>query len=583
MRFTRALLFFIALALSVTVANAENPNNPKKYTYYKTGVANYKSGKYKAAYAQFKLAVQVDDLFMEAYYMMGQTKEAVDAYPAAIEQYTKALAGQPRFKDSEISKATIYRSLGALKYRTKDYEGAKEACDLLIKLTPMDAAAYYYRAFAEYMAGETVLAAFDHFKAVSLDAKLSITGNYYSQNDRFIFTIVTQNPLAYAQEQDMEKIIKDARSEVKQFIATDWTDKDTYKETAGLWSLEANSLSSMSLKSIVELLKRIPITDVELDNKSIPSIYDTELYLGTLLVAAEKISSASETDPKGYKVAYKEFGKIMEQVNPLLTAEHYQYAKNLFKIFPELGKTVSATKEKTTPFLKNSVLSKLANGTLKTAQDATDALDYVNDLLNQASPNLKQCETIIDIVENFVINNNIELSGVDAQKLSAAQAKLFNAKGGVSNLVSNSEVKVDEKELVKNLKDYLKITDDRYVGVLETLAMSAFVKAVNSGTAASKEANLMAGKNGYLYYFVDKLNSAERAAAFYMMSEFVKYQIYPIKDFDEITWASCMIKYDSKVKELRAKDPVKFDELFNKTVKEEYKEENKTDGFKTGY
>jgi len=193
----------------------------------------------------------------------------------------------------------------------------------------------------------------------------------------------------------------------------------------------------------------------------------------------------------------------------------------------------------------------IENGTFSTADNVMTAVNYINEMLDKGSPNLKKCSVIMASVKSFAKTNNLLFS--DLQKISAVNKKLAKVAGTTTVYNKVDVPKADHDALIMNLKNYLGITDDKYSDMLEALALSVFVKAVNNGTAGNKEAEMLAGKNGYLYSLVDNMYTTDKVAAFYLMSEFVKSQT-PELVTNNIAWEDCMEKYNTRIEELRLKD-----------------------------
>ena len=113
-------------------------------------------------------AIDPKDAF--AYWSRGNTKEKLEDYYGAIQDYTKAIELDPK-------EAYYYGSRGYVKGELEDYYGAIQDFSKSIELNPEYAGAYFNRGIAKYNLGDYRGAIQDYTKAIELDPKYASAYN----------------------------------------------------------------------------------------------------------------------------------------------------------------------------------------------------------------------------------------------------------------------------------------------------------------------------------------------------------------------------------------------------------------------
>jgi len=97
----------------------------------------------------------------QEFYVRAIGKALERDYPGAVEDYTQAIEGNPRFVEA-------YLERGATRYKLGDARGALRDCNQALQINPNLAQAYYYQGRARYRLGYTSAAIKAYSKAINL-------------------------------------------------------------------------------------------------------------------------------------------------------------------------------------------------------------------------------------------------------------------------------------------------------------------------------------------------------------------------------------------------------------------------------
>lgn len=101
----------------------------KAQGYYKEGKAKAKIEDYMGAIQDYTKAIEIDPKYRTAYLYRGYAKDGLEDYEGAIEDYTKAIE-----LDRTYSAYYAYHSRGQAKFELEDYKGALQDYDKVLEL-----------------------------------------------------------------------------------------------------------------------------------------------------------------------------------------------------------------------------------------------------------------------------------------------------------------------------------------------------------------------------------------------------------------------------------------------------------------
>lgn len=223
----------------------------------------------------------------------------------------------------------------------------------------------------------------------------------------------------------------------------------------------------------------------------------------------------------------------------------------------------------------NLLYGRVTNGVLASSDiiDVVDYVEYLLDLKMTAKESIiNKCIVLMDAAKNSL--NGTSLSAAAQQKLWSVDARLFKAQNFDPAYVAKSNVVLERSKVVDNLKEYSGVDKDKTLSLeeLETQTIKKLSDAINNETAGVNEVKMLIGESGFLYYFVNTITTPAEAGAFFIMSELVKAKGGNLQEYNSVAWNECLIKYDDRIKELKAKSK-DFDVDFNTWI-EKYKQKD---------
>ncbi len=129
-------------AVVAMLAGCSRDPNVRKQKYLESGERYYDKGQYREAAIQFQNAIQVDQNFAEAHFRLGQTAAKLQQWPAAAQEFERAIAGNPEHAGAHLAMANLF-----LDHSTQ-FADAKVQIDWLLQNQPNNADVYL--ALAKY-------------------------------------------------------------------------------------------------------------------------------------------------------------------------------------------------------------------------------------------------------------------------------------------------------------------------------------------------------------------------------------------------------------------------------------------------
>lgn len=126
------------------------------------GITLAQEGYYEAAIARFTRALQINPVFVEAYYNRGLVDLAIGQFGQAVSDFTKSVEIKPGFIEGCTCRAPTYFEMGR-------YEDAISDFTRIIENDPDALEIYFSRSLAYYMSGDYAGAWEDVHKIQSLD------------------------------------------------------------------------------------------------------------------------------------------------------------------------------------------------------------------------------------------------------------------------------------------------------------------------------------------------------------------------------------------------------------------------------
>jgi tetratricopeptide (TPR) repeat protein len=156
--------------------SSQKENISQSSLFYQQGIKKFNDLKFGEALVLFNRAIQLDDLFAEAYYKRASAKAQLKDYDNALNDFNKAIKINPQY-------VAAYHDRGNLKeHFLNDYKDAISDYNSAIKLDPNYALSYYSRGriknlhFKEYR--EALL---DYDTAITLDPQVADAYFYYER------------------------------------------------------------------------------------------------------------------------------------------------------------------------------------------------------------------------------------------------------------------------------------------------------------------------------------------------------------------------------------------------------------------
>lgn len=133
---------------------------PHSVIYNSRGLKNAALGRWKAAIADYGLAIKLDPQYAKAYYYRGGVHYKLRNWEKAIADYTRALD----LLSDRLDKAMAHNERGLGYFALGKLDAAIADFDQAIALSPQDANAYYNRGLAHRESGDrcAAIADFDH-------------------------------------------------------------------------------------------------------------------------------------------------------------------------------------------------------------------------------------------------------------------------------------------------------------------------------------------------------------------------------------------------------------------------------------
>lgn len=163
-----SLILFILFSVSCRQNNASH--------FFKNGSAKFQLENYKSAIDDFDQAIELENDYVDAYYVRALCYGNLKKYDKAINDFNKVIALNPEYKDAYINRgyyvlektgdfqgaiddynsfldlnkegdnAFAYNNRGYAKYKLNDYEGAMKDIQESIRLNPDNSFVYKNRA-----------------------------------------------------------------------------------------------------------------------------------------------------------------------------------------------------------------------------------------------------------------------------------------------------------------------------------------------------------------------------------------------------------------------------------------------------
>ena len=154
------LSFFIFLSLSIFAAGQP------AVEAYNRGFVRANIGDLKGAIQEYNKAIELDQLYADAYFNRGVLKYKTGNIKSAILDYNKAIELDPL-------DTMAYYNRGIAKFDMKDVKGAIKDYNKSIELNPIYAEAYYNRGIARYSLGNKTGCCIDLAKADELGLEIA--------------------------------------------------------------------------------------------------------------------------------------------------------------------------------------------------------------------------------------------------------------------------------------------------------------------------------------------------------------------------------------------------------------------------
>lgn len=165
MRIGRNALFFEDYMLSIQYFNQVITAKPyMAEPYLMRGIAKVNLDDYAGAEADATKAIELNPFLTDAYEVRGVARQNLGKRAEAVTDYDKALSLLPRNRQLLFNKALAHSDL-------QEYTAADSTFAVLLRHYPNFASGYLGRARLQLMEGDTVAAATDIDKALSLDSR----------------------------------------------------------------------------------------------------------------------------------------------------------------------------------------------------------------------------------------------------------------------------------------------------------------------------------------------------------------------------------------------------------------------------
>ena len=125
----RRISIGLAILLSIALITACSGPEEKKLKFFNKGKELYEKGQYTEAKLEFKNAIQIDNKYAEAYYMLGMVEMRSGNPQGAYGSFNKAVELDPNHLQAQIE-------LGRLFLGARMTDKAQEKIDLILKADP---------------------------------------------------------------------------------------------------------------------------------------------------------------------------------------------------------------------------------------------------------------------------------------------------------------------------------------------------------------------------------------------------------------------------------------------------------------
>ena len=183
-----------------TKAIQGRPNDPVRF--FRRGIAFYCLQDYKSAAHDFAAAVKCDSRFVTAWVWLGYMRQHLNEYQQSIDATTIALCIDPANTDALLLRADGYSHLGA-------DENARADFSEVIRLSPRNSQAHFYRGVMEFQRHRYRIAVSDFALAIEFDPH-SVNGWIWLANAYLMLGECQKSIAAATQAVGLEQVNVDA-------------------------------------------------------------------------------------------------------------------------------------------------------------------------------------------------------------------------------------------------------------------------------------------------------------------------------------------------------------------------------------
>ena len=206
----KKLVVLVLAILSLTAIglaqNGVNSKSPEAGNAYNNGLDLARKGDFKSAVTYFEKAIQADDMFAQAYYMLGVSQKRLNKNTEAINSFKKAIEVDKKFEGAYIAlgnlqasmdsyesainsfnavlafnnkSAKAYYGVGNVFYKQKKYDMAIDRLKKAVEYDPSYDSAWNYLGLSQEKSNELTAATESFQKAIENTNKRSRKGSYY--------------------------------------------------------------------------------------------------------------------------------------------------------------------------------------------------------------------------------------------------------------------------------------------------------------------------------------------------------------------------------------------------------------------